>query len=278
MMKLPQTRFLLALLALAPLLAACGRAPDGAAPAESAAPAAAAESAAPAEDAAPASATPEGTAPATEGAEAAADAPAPAPEPAAQPVAPVGPPPVAGTDYVEIPNGQPYQPGTGKIEVAEVFGYPCPACAQFEPLVQAWKRRQPADVKWTPVPAAFGGHWDPFARGFYAAETLGVVDRTHDAVFRAIHLERKLAPNASVEQVADFYASLGVDAKRFADTLRSFGVDAKLNRSRQFAMRSGVEGTPTMIVEGKYRVTGRSFEDTLRIVDHLVARERAARQ
>jgi len=274
-MKLPHSRFLLALMVLAPLIAACSQ--------EGNPPAAADQVAAPAggpaaPEAAETVAAPAGEAAAPAADPAAAPAPADADAPPAQAAAPVGPAPVAGTDYVEIANGQPFQPAAGKIEVAEVFGYPCPACAQFEPLVQAWKRRLPADVKWTPVPAAFGGHWDPFARGFYAAETMGVVDQTHQALFRAIHLERKLAPNANAQQIAEFYASQGVDAKRFADTMQSFGVDAKLNRSRQFAVRSGVEGTPTLIVEGKYRITGRSFEDTLRIADHLVARERAARQ
>ena len=38
---------------------------------------------------------------------------------------------------------------------------------------------------------------------------------------------------------------------------------------------SGVEGTPTVIVDGKYRVLGKSYEDVLRITDALIAQERA---
>jgi thiol:disulfide interchange protein DsbA len=57
----------------------------------------------------------------------------------------------------------------------------------------------------------------------------------------------------------------------------SFGTNAKLNRARQFLQRSGVDGTPTMVVNGKYKVTGRSLEDTLRIASQLVAMERVAR-
>ena len=55
-------------------------------------------------------------------------------------------------------------------------------------------------------------------------------------------------------------------------------VEAKLARSKQFAIASGVEGTPTVIVNGKYRVTGRSLDDVLRTTDYLVARERTARK
>ena len=70
---------------------------------------------------------------------------------------PSGPAPVAGTDYLVINNGQPYAPLDGKVEVVEIFGYTCPGCAQFEPEFSAWKRRQPADVRVTPVAAPFGG-------------------------------------------------------------------------------------------------------------------------
>ena len=51
--------------------------------------------------------------------------------------------PVAGVDYVEIPNGKPFAPLNGKVEVVEVFGYTCIHCAHFQPQVAAWKRKQP---------------------------------------------------------------------------------------------------------------------------------------
>ena len=59
--------------------------------------------------------------------------------------------------------------------------------------------------------------------------------------------------------------------------MHSFGTEAKIKRGQQFMVRSGVGGTPTLVVDGKYRVLGRSYEDMLRITDALIARERAAR-
>ncbi|MBW3551093.1 MAG: thiol:disulfide interchange protein DsbA/DsbL [Proteobacteria bacterium] len=193
-------------------------------------------------------------------------------------VPPTGPAPVAGTDYVVIAGGQPFAPGSGKIEVVEVFGYTCPACARFEPLLDAWKARQPADVQVVPVAAPFGGYWEPYAKAYYAADTLGLVDETHDAMFRAIHVERSLPvqPVPSSEQLAAFYAQHGADAERFADTMSSFAVNAKMKRASQFLTRSGVDSTPTLVVNGQYRITGNSFEEHLRIAEHLIARERAA--
>lgn len=145
-------RYALALAALLPILAAC-KADDGstnttAAPAEpAAAPAATTEPAA-----APAAGS-EGAAPAAaEGEKAPAEA-APATAPAPTTAALTGPAPVEGADYQVIPNGQPFQPATGKIEVTEIFGYVCPACAAFQPLVGPWKAGLPGDVNFVYVPA-----------------------------------------------------------------------------------------------------------------------------
>lgn len=246
-------------------LAAC----SGQQPAAPAAPTPPAPADAPAAPAAPATEQ-DADAQATE--QAATDAPAPAPS------VPQGPPPVAGVDYVQIANGQPLQPGTGRIEVAEIFGYTCPACARFEPELQAWKRRQPADVALVQVPAAFGGFWDPYARAFYAAEALDVLMPSHEAMFNAVHLQRSMpvGPNVGAADLAPFYAQYGVDAKRFADAYGSFGVDAKINRARQFAVKAGVDGTPSIVVNGKYRVpvTQAGYGKMLETVDWLVAQER----
>jgi thiol:disulfide interchange protein DsbA len=242
-------------------LSACSK--QAPAPAETAAPAAPAVApAAPVAETAPAQAAPAET----------SAAPAPA---AATP--PQGPAPVAGTDFIEIAGGQPYEPTGGKIEVVEVFGYTCPHCAHFEPLVEAWKAKQPADVKFIALAAPFGGYWEPYAKAYYTAQTMGVLDKSHQAVFNAIHVDRTLPvqPLPTDQQIADFYAKYGVDAKQFASTMSSFAVNAKLKRAGQFIASSGVDSTPSIVVNGKYKVVGKNFEDTLRITEHLVAQERA---
>jgi thiol:disulfide interchange protein DsbA len=253
------------------VLAACSQ-QQAPAPAETSASAAAS---------APAAA-PAGTAPA-EAAPAAAEATAAAPAPAEalnnNPIVPpAGPPAVAGTDYVEIPGGQPYEPANGKIEVVEVFGYVCPACAQFQPLVSAWKKKLPADVRFTYVPAPFGPDWMPYARGYYVAQSMGLVERTHDALVDAIHIKNSMpgeGDKPTDEAVAQFYAGYGANAQDFLGQMQSFATSTKVNRGKQFMMRSGVEATPTLVVAGKYRIKGRSFEDMLRVADQLIATERA---
>ncbi|MDL5366892.1 thiol:disulfide interchange protein DsbA/DsbL [Xanthomonas sp. NCPPB 2654] len=271
-----KTRFALTLMALLPILVAC-KPQDGTA--DTAAPAADAPAAAPAvpatSDTAPAAADNASTPAADAAAQPAADTPS-------APVAartPSGAEPVAGTDYADIAGGQPFQPTNGKIEVAEVFGYVCPACARFQPQIGPWKAGLPSDVHFVYVPAMFGGTWDDYARAFYAAEALNVQEKTHEALYKAIHIDQTLKGERgrdSVQDIAGFYAKYGVDAKQFADTMGSFAVSTKTNRAKQFATRSGITGTPSLIVNGKYLVKGKNYDDMLRIADHLIARERAA--
>lgn len=188
------------------------------------------------------------------------------------------PAPRPGVDFEVISPAQATFGPPGKIEVAEVFSYHCPACADFQPFISRWKARAPADVRVTYVHAAFGGAIDNLARGFFAAEALGATDRVHVGVFRAFHIERKIT-TGSIDEVANVYAGLGFDRKKMLDTMNSFGVTSKVNRAKQFAQRTGANSTPTVIVNGKYRVNATregGWEGMLRTIDVLVARERAA--
>lgn len=181
-----------------------------------------------------------------------------------------------GVQYERI--GQPVPTTTGdRIEVVEMFGYPCPHCNSFEPLLHHWTQQQPEDVALVRIPVVFGRSWEPFARAYYVADLLGKVDETHQAMFDAIHLQRKRI--RSVEDLADFYADFGVDADVFSKQYSSFAVDMKLKQGEAKARGYGITGVPSMIVAGKYRVTAASagsHQEMLKVVSYLIEKERAA--
>ncbi|AXI83933.1 thiol:disulfide interchange protein DsbA/DsbL [Xylella taiwanensis] len=186
-------------------------------------------------------------------------------------------PPVVGQDYVEISDGQPFAPLAGKIEVVEIFGYTCVHCAHFESKLQVWNTRQAKDVRFTLVPAVFGGIWDSFARAYLAADILGVAQRSHAAMFEAIH-EKGSVPiqNVAPEELAVFYAGYGVQPDHFVATFNGPEVEKRLQAARDYALKVHPSGTPTIVVNGRYMVSGHDFDDTLRITDYLVSRARVA--
>lgn len=203
-----------------------------------------------------------------------ASAPAVATETAPVPpaAAPSGPGPVLGTDYVVIDTPA---VETGKtVSVVEVFNYRCPVCAHFQPSVDVWLKKLPADVKFSTLPAAFGGPWDDFVLAYYAADAMGVRAKTHSEIFKSFHEENKY----TIDDIAAAYAKYGVDPKIFAATMQSFAVKAKLSGARAQIATWGVDSIPTLIVAGKYRLKKTVDDDAfLRNADWLVAKVRAER-
>jgi len=162
------------------------------------------------------------------------------------------------------------------VEVAEVFWYGCPHCYTFKPLVESWAEDLPEDVNYVKIPAALGSSWEPHAKAFYALEAMGELDKVHDALFDALAGERR--PLNSGEALADFVSGYGVDGEEFLKNYNSFGVNAKMQQAQSKIRGARVTGTPTMLVNGKYRVTASmagSHEATLEVVDYLIEQERA---
>jgi thiol:disulfide interchange protein DsbA len=187
--------------------------------------------------------------------------------------------PVQGQDYELIANGQPFEPLNGKVEVVEVFSYACIHCAHFQPLVDEWKKTLPAQVRFTPVAATLNTAWLPYARAYYTSMNLGVLPRTHDAVFKALHEEGSLPKqNASANEIAPFYATYGIEPAAFVDEFFSKRVDEQLKQSEKFVMRTEAFSTPMIIINGKYRVLGKTPEEVLQITSALVKRELAAQK
>mgnify|MGYP001226927417 FL=1 len=183
--------------------------------------------------------------------------------------------PVEGQDYVRI-EGQPWAGKAQRIEVAEVFGYPCPNCARLEPVLRRWKAGLPQDVDMVTVPAAFGGYWDDWARAYFAAAELGVAARTHPAVFDALHVQGSVPRNPTDDELAAFYAGHGVDPARFRAALASPAVEAQRRRAAAFVRNARLPGTPALVVAGRYVVQPAAPEDMLRTAGWLIARERAS--
>ncbi|RMJ03195.1 Thiol:disulfide interchange protein DsbA precursor [Marinobacter litoralis] len=160
------------------------------------------------------------------------------------------------------------------VEVAEVFWYGCPHCYNFKPLSEAWEEKAPDYVNYVRLPAVLGESWAPHAFAFYALESMGELDKVHDALFEALAGERR--PLNSAEALADFVADYGVDAEAFVDAYNSFAVRSRVHQAQSKIMGAQVTGTPTMLVNGKYVVTAtmaRGHENVLKVVDYLVSKE-----
>ena len=100
---------------------------------------------------------------------------------------------------------------------------------------------------------------------------------THGAVYEAIHQTQALPAEGdrpNEERIAEFYAGYGVDAQEFLAAMRGFEVDFKIRRATDHMKRSKVASTPSIVVNGRYIVRGRTFADMLQIASYLIDKER----
>ncbi|UHQ20621.1 thiol:disulfide interchange protein DsbA/DsbL [Lysobacter sp. KIS68-7] len=176
---------------------------------------------------------------------------------------------VEGVDYDVLA-----QPGTlmptkpGEVEIVEVFAYTCPHCAHFAPMVEEWKAKLPTNVVLRLTPPGYNPA-DPLERAYFASQEIGTLGLTHLQTFQAIHEAHDLPRNPTDSELTAYYTTLGVDAAKFQAALDGAKVMQRMQAAKQFSLRIELPGTPTMVVAGRWRVLGKSYEDMLRIAAAL---------
>jgi len=177
--------------------------------------------------------------------------------------------------YEVLPAPQPTQ-DPKKVEVIEFFWYGCPHCYHFEPVLEKWVKSKPENVQFIRIPAIFSSTWGKHAKAYFTAEALDVVDKVHADFFDAIQNQKlKLQTEA---QLAKFFTAHGVSEEDFHNAYNSFYVDTKMRQTKALLPNYGITGVPTIIVNGKYKVTGKlagSYEKMIEIVNQLIAQETA---
>ena len=200
-----------------------------------------------------------------------------------------------GVNYFLIEPARTPSVPAGKVEVTEVFSYACPACNAFVPTMHKLKASLPPNAVLDFLPAAFNSSedWPVFQLGYLTAQTLGIADQAHDAVFKAVWQTGELAvidpasrgaksPLPTIEDVAKFYKTqAGIPIDKFIATSKSFAVDNKVRATEDLIQKYHVDRTPTIVINGKYRLHTESAggpDQLIELVNYLVAKEAHAAQ
>lgn len=171
-----------------------------------------------------------------------------------------------GRDYSLLNPPQPTS--SKKIEVLEFFFYGCPHCYHLHPLLSAWEKTMPKDVELTYVPTVFRDSWEPMAYTFYALESMGKQAQLHDALYRAWNDDNMVLVDE--DKIADFVAKYGVDRAKFTAAYNSFAMQSMVTRAKQMIRSYGINGTPTLVVDGKYVIEGLQPADTIRALKEVI--------
>lgn len=163
----------------------------------------------------------------------------------------------------------------GKVEVLEFFSFACPHCQAFEPVVEPWARKLPADVVFQRVPVPFLMGADTFMHSYYAFEALGLTERMVPKVFAAVHVERKRID--STKDMAALVAKNGGDGAKFLEAAKSFGVVTKVGRAKKLVGEYKIDGVPAIGVQGRYLTSpsqAGGLAEALAVTDFLIQKVR----
>ncbi|MBT8085593.1 MAG: thiol:disulfide interchange protein DsbA/DsbL [Woeseia sp.] len=187
-----------------------------------------------------------------------------------------------GQHFHRLVPTQPTVGGADKVEVAEIFWYGCAHCNDFEPFINGWSEKKPADVRFVRIPAM----WNPLVKLhgqlFYTEEVLAKNGKLanpegfHAAVFNEYHQRNNRL--TSEDSIGELFARFGVGEEDFKNTWGSFEVAQKMRVAEDLGRRYGITGVPAVVVNGKYRSGGSeagSYPKLLEVIDELVAREAA---
>ena len=187
--------------------------------------------------------------------------------------------PKEGTHYVKLSTPAPVSlPSPDKkIEVVEFFWYGCPHCYAFEPTLEVWVKKLPADVSFRQVPVGFMAPHQLHQKLFYALEEMGQLPAMHRKVFNAIHQQNKRLGSES--EIIAFANASGVDGAKLAEAMKSFSVSTKANRAKQLADAYKIDGVPALGINGRFYTSATlagSHERAVAVADFLIQLSRKA--
>jgi thiol:disulfide interchange protein DsbA len=186
-------------------------------------------------------------------------------------------PPLKQDGNYRLISPQPIATGD-KIEVIDFFWYGCPYCNQLQPALNAWIASKPADVEVRRVPVIIRDSWAPHARIFYTLEALGEVDRLHQEVYRGYHVEELRMSNPDV--MAQWAARHGIARDRWLQAYNSELVAGKVRLAQRSTRDYDIQGTPSLVVDGRYLTSGGMNDDIpemIPVLDQLIRLARAGR-
>lgn len=156
--------------------------------------------------------------------------------------------PVEGRQYQRL--SQPLPTAPGKIEVVEFFWYGCPHCYVFDPVLEAWVKRLPADVAFRRVHVGFNAMIKLHQRLFFALEAMGKEAELRGRVFNAFHQERlDLSDEKSITALA---VRMGLDQAKFTAAFNSFGVQTKALQASKLSEAYRIDGVPALGIAGRF--------------------------
>ena len=180
----------------------------------------------------------------------------------------------SGVHYETLPNPV-LTRDASKIEVVDLFWYGCSHCYTFKPKLESWQKTQLSDVDFVGVPAVWSAEMRLHAKAYYTAQALKNFDLMHDIIFDAMHLKKEKLKNES--EITKLFVAHGAALEKFSKIFNSGTIEMAVDFAEKKQAKYRLRGTPEMVVNGKYRISGKSAgsqSEMLKVATFLIEKER----
>lgn len=174
-----------------------------------------------------------------------------------------------GKDYTRLAVPQPVA-NPKKVEVIEFFSYACIHCYHLDQGLTAWAKKKPADVEFKRVQIVWGAQMEGLARFFATMNELNLSDKLNHPAFAAV-MDKRINIGDPTELAAWLKTQPGVDVNRFMQTFNAFGTNARVANAKQMTQAYAIQGTPTIVVNGKYALQPETPQVLLQHLDQMIA-------
>jgi protein dithiol oxidoreductase (disulfide-forming) len=183
---------------------------------------------------------------------------------------------VAGREFEALHQPQRTETPANQTEVIEFFSFACPHCYEFNRQLLSWAGKLPANVSFRQVPVGFEKPgWMPLARAAHAMQATGDFARLETPLFEAIHKERLALFDE--KSITAWMVKHGVDGAKFAAAYNSFGVNTRMAQNDRLVVSYQIAQVPALVVDGRYNVLGRTFDEMLANTSAVVEKAKADR-
>lgn len=136
-------------------------------------------------------------------------------------------------------------PANAEIQLVTYEDYQCPACRQLGPIFESMVDKFPGKVSFTfrHFPLSFHPFAMPAALVSEAAGAQGKFWEMHDFLMK----DEKM----TVESAYEFAKTIGLDADKMKQEVDSKAYESKINGMIKDGESSGVQGTPSLYLNGK---------------------------
>jgi protein-disulfide isomerase len=161
-------------------------------------------------------------------------------------------------------------PKTAKVTLVVFSDFQCPFCSRLAPTLRDLRKRYPRDLRvvFKQLPLPFHQHARLAAEASLAAHAQGKFWEMHDKLFT----EQQALDRDSLLQHAQ---NLRLSVDRFRRALDDGTYRAQVEADSKHAAALGIQGTPTMVINGRKLSGARSADDIAPTIDDEL---RAARQ